>query len=107
MVDPQGKPVAGITVSPQLGNGQFLFRSSLSGPPSWTTTDDQDRFALQQLPEQPIQLMAYRANPRGGRVLYPSIVRPWLNQQDIRILLDPTLTEPIEDLDAPKRPNEK
>jgi protocatechuate 3,4-dioxygenase beta subunit len=106
VVDPQGKPVAGVSVSARLGSGRSLSRPA-SGPPPWTTTDDQGRFALHQLPDEPIELMAYHNDGRGGRVLYPSISRPKMNQQDIRIVFDPSLSEPIEDLDAPKKPGEK
>jgi hypothetical protein len=106
VVDPQGKPVAGVRISASLGNGRFLSRPA-TGPPPWTETDDQGRFALQQLPDEPIELMAYQSDGQGGRVRYPSISRPRMNQQDIRMVIDPSLNEPIEDLDAPKPPGEK
>jgi hypothetical protein len=35
------------------------------------------------------------------------VVHPKLNQQDVRIVLDPALNEEIEDLDAPKPPTSK
>ena len=44
---------------------------------------------------------------QGGRIRYPSVLRTEMNQQDIRILLDPTLGDGVEDLDAPKRPEPK
>jgi hypothetical protein len=102
VVDPQGKPVAGISVSARLLDGNSLSRTG-DGPPPWTKTGDDGRFDLQNLPLQPLELMAYRANPRGGIIRFPAKVRPALNQQDIRILLDPTLVEEIEDLDKPKK----
>jgi beta-lactamase regulating signal transducer with metallopeptidase domain/protocatechuate 3,4-dioxygenase beta subunit len=104
VVDPRGKPVAGVRVSARLGDGRPLSRPR-TGPPPWTTTDEQGRFELRQLPDQPIELMTYRANPGGGIIHYPSIVRPAANQQDVRILFAPTLGEGVEDLDAPKRPD--
>jgi hypothetical protein len=108
VVDPQGKPVAGISVSASLASERRLgFSRPASGPPPWTKTDDKGRFELLQLPDEPIELMAYQANPKGGKIERPSITRPRLNQEDIRIVFDPTLNQPIEDLDAPKQPKEK
>ena len=46
--------------------------------------------------------MAYIANPKGGFIHYPAHAGATLNQQDIRIVLDPALNEDIEDLDATK-----
>jgi hypothetical protein len=101
VVDPAGKPVAGVTVGASLASGGMLSRRE-SGPPPWTDTDARGRFELSQLPDEPIELMAYRRNDQTRFIRFPAKVRPKLGQQDIRILLDPTLTEPIEDLDAPK-----
>jgi protocatechuate 3,4-dioxygenase beta subunit len=103
VVDPQGKPVAGIAVHAGLGPGRGFARPR-SGPAPWTESDEKGRFELRQLPDVPIQLTAFRRTPQGERIRYPSVVRPALNQQDIRIVLDPSLGEGIEDLDAPKRP---
>jgi beta-lactamase regulating signal transducer with metallopeptidase domain len=105
VVDPKGKPMADVTVSANLGRGMSLRRQA-TGPPPWTKTDAQGRFELRQLPDESVELMAYVANPNGGRIDFPSRVRTKLNQQDIRIMLDPALREPVEDLDATK-PGEK
>jgi hypothetical protein len=102
VVDPQGKPVADISVSARLANGRSLARMG-EGPPPWTKTGADGRFELVNLPDQSIELIAYRANPQGGRIRFPALIRPTKSQQDIRILLDPTLTDEIEDLDAPKK----
>ena len=37
VVDPQGKPVAGVTVSARLAGGRTLTRPR-TGPPPWTQT---------------------------------------------------------------------
>ena len=37
--------------------------------------------------------MAYFANPKGGRIRFPAKLDVDLNQQDIRIVLDPALRE--------------
>ena len=102
VVDPQGKPVAGITVSARLTTGGMLMRRG-DEPPPWTETAASGRFELTNLPDQPIELMAYRANPKGGVIRFPAKVRPTKGQQDIRILLDPELTSEIEDLNAPRK----
>jgi len=102
VVDPQGKPVAGITVSARLATGGMLMRRG-EEPPPWTETPASGRFELTNLPDQPIELMAYRANPKGGVIRFPAKVRPTKGQQDIRIVLDPALTSEIEDLDAPRK----
>lgn len=102
VVNPMGMPVAGITVSASLAEGRGSLSRMGDAPPPWTVTDEQGRFALSQLPDEPIELMAYRANPMGGPILYPARVRPQPNQQDIRIIFDPKLTQEVEDLDAPE-----
>jgi hypothetical protein len=103
VVDPQGRPVSGITVSASLADGRMLSRPP-TGPVPWTKTDEDGRFELSQLPDELIELIAYRANPQGGRIRFPAKARPTLNQQDVRIVLDPKLTDEIEDLDATSRP---
>jgi protocatechuate 3,4-dioxygenase beta subunit len=124
VVDPQGKPVKGSRVVAKMLNGRFLSGPRQpSRPRPWTETDDQGRFELRQLPDQPLELMATQPNPlaarregppprppfpqRGVPIRHPAYVRPSMNQQDIRIVLDPTLDRDIEDLDAPKRPSGK
>ncbi|MCA9185477.1 MAG: M56 family metallopeptidase [Pirellulaceae bacterium] len=98
VVDPQGNAVAGVTVSAHLAAGGMLSRPQ-RGPPPWTETDDQGRFQLTNLPDEPIELMAYIASPQGGRIRYPSKFRPPLNSTDIRMILDPSLGAGVEDLD--------
>lgn len=99
VVDPDGRPVGGISVSARLASGAGLSRPQ-SGPPPWTETDENGRFRLTHLPEEPISLMAYKANPAGGRIRYPSHASPDINDQDVRIILDPKLQSEIEDLDS-------
>jgi uncharacterized GH25 family protein len=103
VVDPAGKPVAGIQVSAQLRNGHHLSSHGDNKPPPWTETDEQGKFELVQLPDEPIDLMAYMRNPKGGRIFFPAKVRPQINQQDIRILYDPSLTEDVENLDVKQK----
>lgn len=103
VVDPRGKPVSGITVSASLPDFGVSLRRPPTGPPPWTNTDADGRFELSQLPDEPLELMAYVRNPAGGHIRFPCTVRPARNQQNIRIVLDPTLHERIEDLDAARK----
>ncbi|WP_442483699.1 carboxypeptidase regulatory-like domain-containing protein [Aeoliella sp. SH292] len=100
VVDPDGNPVEGITVSAQLASGRHL-PSRQNGASSWVTTDAHGRFRLIQLPDEPLSLMAYKSNPAGGTIPYPARVKTEMNDDAIRIVLDPTLTEEPEDLDKP------
>ncbi|MFO0940732.1 MAG: M56 family metallopeptidase [Pirellulales bacterium] len=99
VVDPAGKPVSGITVSANLASGQMLSRTA-SGQAPWVATDQQGRFRLSTLPDEPIELMAYKANASGGRIVHPCKVKVELNAKDIRMVFDPKLGTGIEDLDA-------
>jgi uncharacterized GH25 family protein len=97
VVDPDGKPVVGATVSAMLRDGiTSIARIARSGPAPWTETDQEGRFKLQQLPDEPLAIMAYIRPKAGGPIRFPAKVNVELNQQDIRILLDPSLTEEEE-----------
>ena len=98
VVDPDGNPLEGISVSARFASGRNLSRPQ-HGPPPWTKTDAEGRFSLTHLPDESLSLMAYKANPAGGRILHPSHVSPAMNADDIRIILDPSLLEEPEDLD--------
>lgn len=70
-----------------------LFRTSF-GPPPWTKTDKQGRFQLAPLPDVPLEIMAY-IEPKGGsqQIRFPARLKATLNQQDMRLVLDPSLAE--------------
>jgi hypothetical protein len=94
VVDPDGNPIAGAQVSCMLRDGfASLARTSLNGPPPWTETDKSGRFRLQQLPDEPLSIMAYIKKPGDLQIRFPAKVNAELNQQDIRIVLDPSLAE--------------
>jgi len=97
VVDPDGKPVQGATVTVQLRSGEHLARMTQSGPPPWTESDHQGRFQLKELPDEPLSIMAYFANPKGGRIRFPAKLNVDMNQQDIRIVLDPSLRKEEEE----------
>lgn len=102
VVDPDGKPLAGISVSAMSPGGGSLSRRD-PAPPPWTETDKEGKFTLSHLPDVALELMAYKRNPRGGSIKYPAMMKTKLNQTDIRIILDPKLDDAAEDLDAPKK----
>jgi hypothetical protein len=93
VVDPDGKPVAGAQVSAMLCNGQSLARNSMAGAPPWTETDSEGGFKLQELPDEPLALMAYMRTKEGGPIRFFAKVNPELNQHDVRIVLDPSLED--------------
>lgn len=98
VVDPDGQPVSGITVSASLKGGRSLARRD-NGAQHWTETDQAGQFQLEQLTDEAIELMAYKRNPAGGTILFPARIEALRNQTDIRIVLDPRLAGPLEDLD--------
>lgn len=93
VVDPEGNPVPGASISAQLRDGRRISRRmDDSVPPPWTTSDERGRFRLTMLPDEPVSLMAYiPPKPPETRIRYPANVEPKYNQRDVRILLDPTL----------------
>jgi hypothetical protein len=102
VVDRKGKPLPGIQVVAQMPDRSSIPRPG-EGPPAYTVTDEAGEFELQQLPEGQILLMAYKANPGGGVIRFPSYTRPKVGDDKIRILLDPELTQEVEDLDKPDK----
>jgi|GEM_PF-1828473 len=100
VVDPEGNSVPGITVGASLKIPGDLYRRR-NGEPPWNTSDEEGRFSLTDLPDEPITLMAYYGrNPAGGSIRYSVKAHPVLNAADIRIVYDPKLGSDIEDLDA-------
>jgi beta-lactamase regulating signal transducer with metallopeptidase domain len=93
VVDPEGNPVKGATISVQLRTGEHLARLTSSGPPPWTVSDHQGRFQLKELPDEPLSITAHFANPKGGPIRSPAKLNVEKNQQNIRILLVPSLLE--------------
>ncbi|MEJ7594033.1 MAG: M56 family metallopeptidase [Planctomycetaceae bacterium] len=99
VVDPDGTPVSGISVSASLASGGQLSRPQ-NGAPPWTETNEQGEFHLTNLPAEPISLRASKRNPAGGPNHYSRSLTVDLNATDIRIVVDPKLGSDIEDLDA-------
>ena len=101
VVDLDGVPLEGVTVSASLANrGLIPRRDGL--PPPWMTTGEDGLFVLSSLPNDAILLMAYlRRSNQGGTIRYPVRVKPERSQQEVVIVLDPALDRPAEHLDAP------
>lgn len=60
-------------------------------------TDKQGRFELSPLPDVPLELMAYLRPTDGDYTIrFPARVKPRPGQQDIRIVLDPSLVDEEE-----------
>ena len=53
------------------------------------------------MPAGQILLLAYKPNPGGGIIRYPSYTRPRSGDDKIRIIIDPDLAEEVADLDKP------
>jgi beta-lactamase regulating signal transducer with metallopeptidase domain len=97
VVDPEGNGVPGAQVIAMLrDDSASIQRMSMAGPPPWTETDQDGRFKLQQLPDEPLAIMAYMKSSADERIRFPAKVNVQLNQQDIRIVLDPSLVQQEE-----------
>ena len=99
VVDPEGNPVSGVTVSAKIADSYTYVSRTEGGPPAWVETNAQGRFDLRQLPNLPIELMAHVRNPKGGIIKFAATSRPKRNQPDIRIVFDRGLTKKPDDLD--------
>lgn len=89
VVDPDGNPVEGVTVSADFRSGKRLSRAFTEVP-----TGKDGRFSVVNLPDEPLTLMAYILPTPGSTdrtIRSPSRVDVEPNQTDVRILLDPRL----------------
>jgi hypothetical protein len=95
VVDPEGRPVAGVDVSASLiGRGAFV-------GPRVAETDDAGRFTLDSLPALPLELLAYRTSHQLGFVPYPTRVTVSPGESEVRMVIDPRLPHRYPDLDPP------
>ncbi|MCY3013936.1 MAG: carboxypeptidase-like regulatory domain-containing protein [Planctomycetota bacterium] len=95
VVDPEGRPVAGVDVSANL-----IGRGALVGP-RVAETDDAGRFTLDSLPALPLELLAYRTSHQLGFVPYPTRVTVSPGESEVRMVIDPRLPHRYPDLDPP------
>jgi hypothetical protein len=95
VVDPNGKPVPGVTVSVhERGGGSISFGRRGPRPP----TGADGKFRLEDLPNVPLELLAFIRNPnsRGGSSIpFPARVNAEPGQTNVRIILDPKLQRPL------------
>jgi protocatechuate 3,4-dioxygenase beta subunit len=98
VVDLDGKPVKGASVSVTLGRGNPL-PNRPGAPAPWMDTDARGQFKFDHLPDESLELMVYMKNPAGGFIQYPVQLRPDRNAQDVRVVLDPSLHKAVENLD--------
>ena len=95
VVDPEGRPVAGVDVSASLiGRGAFV-------GPRVAETNDAGRFTLDSLPALPLELLAYRTSHQLGFVPYPTRVTVSPGESEVRMVIDPRLPHRYPDLDPP------
>jgi hypothetical protein len=95
VVDPEGMPVAGVTVSAQQRNGGSISYGR-RGPPK--PTDAAGRFRIEDLPNEPLELMAYiqpAENTKDRSIHFPARAKAEPGQADVRIVLDPKLQRPL------------
>lgn len=93
VVDLDGNPVQDAHVVATVRKSFAPLPRLADKPTPWVATDKYGRFRLEQLPEEPLGLMAY-LKPKGSEVIrFPAKTNVELNQKDIRIVLDPSLVE--------------
>jgi protocatechuate 3,4-dioxygenase beta subunit len=101
VVDPKGKPLAGMRVA--VMNARFQAPPD-SGRLMDCQTDGEGRFELRGLPATPLELIASRPMKKDGRIAHSAKANPKINDQEIKIVYDPELDGDLEDLDAKKPP---
>jgi 5-hydroxyisourate hydrolase-like protein (transthyretin family) len=89
VVDPDGNPVAGASVSARMRSGESIPRAFTTQP-----TGKDGRFAIRGVPNVPLTLMAYIRPPEDSKdrtIHHPAHVEAEPGQTDVRIVLDPNL----------------
>lgn len=105
VVDPAGRAVAGAKILSEIP-GVFNFH----GEPSTSTAAD-GRFELTALPDTPIVVSAYAPGVQPGvgsrTVDYMTITLVQPEEQEIRLVVDPSLERIMPDLDPPPGPTKR
>ena len=89
VVDPDGNPVAGATVSVGMRSGGQIPRAFTERP-----TGKDGRFVIRGVPNVPLEIMAYirpRDDSKDRLIPYPAHVDAEPGQTDVQIVLDPKL----------------
>ncbi len=93
VVDPDGKPVPGAKVLAQLrGRQRLIYDWTRPESSPSTTSDAEGRFQIKELPERDFSIYAYLPD-KSGSSRFPVQFDIERNQQDIRIVLDPSLID--------------
>jgi beta-lactamase regulating signal transducer with metallopeptidase domain len=91
VVDPDGKPVPGAKILAQLrGRQRLIYDWTRPESSPVTTSDAEGRFQIKELPERDLSIYAYLP-VKSGSSRFPVQFDIERNQQDIRIVLDPSL----------------
>ena len=90
VVDPQGNPVNGATISADMPDGRMLARFN-DYPTPWTKSDEDGKFTISHLPDEQVELMVYMPPTGDDRTIRNSFkFKPKMNQKDIEVEIDPT-----------------
>jgi hypothetical protein len=81
-----GGGLQGILVSAS-GSVETLGKGLGNGAVPWTTTSDEGRFVLSELPDMRVWLKLYRPDQDGIHFWYLSMVKPQLDSKDVHITL--------------------
>jgi carboxymethylenebutenolidase len=96
IVDPNGKPVANVTV---YATEKATYRSVSYGPDGEPKPTDADgRFRLEDMPNVVLELTAYIRPKEGqgdGGIHFPATATVKPGQTNVRIVLDPKLQRPL------------
>jgi hypothetical protein len=92
VVDPRGRPVAGARVTATFADHRPFMRDD--GVREVRSGAD-GRFELDELPNEPLEIMAYFNPPKGhANIRFPAKVEVAADAQEVRLVLDPKLSRP-------------
>ena len=90
VVDFDGKPVKGATISAGMLDGRTLSRFN-DYPVPWAESDAEGKFTISHLPEEKVKLHIYMPPTGDDRTIRNSTnFKPKLNQKDIEVEIDPS-----------------
>jgi len=97
VIDRLGNPLEGFTIAVSTAKSPYRYLGNFNVQPLSAKTNDKGEFVLATLPDQPLELNAFRDKPSSAMAR----VRPAIGQQDVRIVIDSSLSRDVEDLDKP------
>jgi len=102
VVDPEGNPVEGATVSARERNGR-----SISGAFTRQPTGKDGRFMIPRVPNVPLSIMAHIPSPPDSKdrtIRFAATVDAMPGETDVRIVLDPKLHQGRPERIQPVKP---